>query len=298
MGRRSTRSSSAIASSKPPNCVTDVCAAGASASPLRAPPSESPLRSSASPRAWRFCCRRSVTLLVSFVLRSSGRRAADAQVKALADAGAESYLEFRFQPVKGLLSSDQNRKLLRCAAEEHALATADWKSLAGDIEVDWALEHRDEIVGAARLRHDMSALGAVSSTAPDMDDDRTTELARALVGRLAPVAPLRTRRRELPADPRRSVRGSRRRHAVSGARSAPALVRLATDHLPHRRRRRRLVGAARGAHRRAQPHRAGERPRGTDGARGSTTPSRFDAGPAPRWSFAGRPSKGDRCTTS
>jgi len=125
-----------------------------------------------------------VTLLVSFALRSSGRRAADAQAKALADAGAESYLEFRLQPVNGLLSSDQNRKLLRCAAEAHALAIADWKSLAGDIEVGWALEHRDEIVGAARLRHDMSALGAVSSTAPDMEDDRSTELARALVGRL------------------------------------------------------------------------------------------------------------------
>jgi hypothetical protein len=125
-----------------------------------------------------------VGLLGSFVFRSRTQRAARAQTEALADAGAESYLGFRLQPVKGLLSSDQNRKRLMDADEEHSRATTEWQTMAGDIEVDWALEHREQITAAARLRHDMTALGAVSSTAPDMDDDRTIDLARALVGRL------------------------------------------------------------------------------------------------------------------
>jgi len=63
-------------------------------------------------------------------------------------------------------------------------ATESWDEVAGDIDVDWAFDHRDEIDAAARLRHDMSALTAVSSTAPDLNDDYATDLARALVGRL------------------------------------------------------------------------------------------------------------------
>ena len=87
--------------------------------------------------------------------------------------------------VNGLLSSDQNRKRLMNAAEENNKATAEWRAMAGDIQVDWAFDHREEILAAARLRRDITALGAMSSTAPDMDDDTTTDLAQVLVGRLA-----------------------------------------------------------------------------------------------------------------
>jgi hypothetical protein len=127
----------------------------------------------------------SVTVLVSFVFRSRMERAARAEEEALAEAGAQSYLGFHLQRVNGLLSSDQNRRQLMTAAEEHNRATAEWHTMAGDIQVDWAFEHREEILAAARLRRDITALGAMSSTAPDMDDDRTTDLARVLVGRLA-----------------------------------------------------------------------------------------------------------------
>jgi len=127
----------------------------------------------------------SVTVLVSVVFRSLMERAARAEEEALAEAGAQSYLGFHLQRVNGLLSSDQNRRQLMTAAEEHNKATAEWKTMAGDIQVDWAFEHREEILAAARLRRDMTALGAMSATAPDMDDDRTTDLARVLVGRLA-----------------------------------------------------------------------------------------------------------------
>jgi hypothetical protein len=127
----------------------------------------------------------SVTLLVSFVFRTRMERAARAEEEALAEAGAQSYLGFHLQRVNGLLSSDQNRKRLMNAADDHNKATAEWRTMAGDIQVDWAFDHREEILAAARLRRDITALGAMSSTAPDMDDGRTTDLAGVLVGRLA-----------------------------------------------------------------------------------------------------------------
>jgi hypothetical protein len=37
------------------------------------------------------------------------------------------------------------------------------------------------------VRRDITALGAMSSTAPDMDDDKATDLARVLVTRLSEV---------------------------------------------------------------------------------------------------------------
>ena len=127
----------------------------------------------------------SITVLISVVFRSLMERAARAEEEALAEAGAQSYLGFHLQRVNGLLASDQNRKRLMTAADEHNKAVAAWRTMAGDIQVDWAFEHREEILAAARLRRDITALGAMSATAPDADGDRTADLARVLVGRLA-----------------------------------------------------------------------------------------------------------------
>jgi hypothetical protein len=124
-------------------------------------------------------------VLLSVVFRSAMERAARAEEEALAEAGAQSYLGFHLQRVNGLLSSDANRKKLMNAAEEHKKAINEWKRIAGDIQVDWAFEHRDEVEASAHVRRDITALGAMSSTAPDMNDDRATDLARVLVTRLS-----------------------------------------------------------------------------------------------------------------
>jgi hypothetical protein len=71
------------------------------------------------------------------------------------------------------------------AAEDHKKAMIEWKRMAGDIQVDWALEHREEVDATAHVRKDITALGTLSSTAPDMDDDKATDLARVLVTRLS-----------------------------------------------------------------------------------------------------------------
>jgi len=129
----------------------------------------------------------SVMLLLSVVFRSAMERAERAEEEALAEAGAQSYLGFHLQRVNGLLSSDANRKKLMAAAEEHKKAITEWKRIAGDIQVDWALEHREEVEAMAHVRRDITSLGTLSATAPDMDSDKATDLARVLVSRLGEV---------------------------------------------------------------------------------------------------------------
>jgi hypothetical protein len=126
-----------------------------------------------------------LSVLISIWFRSAVTRAAKAEDEALTAAGAQSYLGFQIQRVNGLLSSDQHRKALMGAAEEHRIAVAAWRAVGGDISVDWALDHRDEIIATARVRKDVHVLGALSSSGPMHEDDRTTDLARVVVARVA-----------------------------------------------------------------------------------------------------------------
>lgn len=131
-----------------------------------------------------------ISVLISVVYRARVQRASKAEVVALAAAGAQSYLGFQIQRVNGLLSSEQHRRQLMASASTHRSAAAAWHALAGDVTVDWALERKEEILATARLRKDVSALGAMSSTAPELDDDRTTDLAHVLVTRLSELRSL------------------------------------------------------------------------------------------------------------
>jgi hypothetical protein len=126
----------------------------------------------------------SVTVLVSVMFRSRMQRAAESESEALAEAGAHSYLGFHLQRVNGLLSDDQARKRIMAAAAAYRDAAFEWKAIAGDVAMVWALEHHEEIQAAARVRCDVTALSTMSSTAPALDNDRTTDLARVLIGRL------------------------------------------------------------------------------------------------------------------
>ncbi|MGH2667687.1 MAG: hypothetical protein ACRDH5_00950, partial [bacterium] len=56
-------------------------------------------------------------------------------------------------------------------------AAATWRSLAGDTDVHWAVDHRTEIQAAARLRQHIAALRSLSSSAPDLSDDDAVTLA-------------------------------------------------------------------------------------------------------------------------
>ena len=97
-------------------------------------------------------------MLVSVRTRTRAETARKAEAEALADAGAQSYLGFHLQRVNGMLSSDQARKrLIAVGRRRTARAPRRWKALAGDVPVDWALDHHEEITAAARVRIDITA---------------------------------------------------------------------------------------------------------------------------------------------
>lgn len=127
------------------------------------------------------------SVILSLLARAEVGRAAKAEEKALAEAGANSYLGFQLQRVNGLLANDSSRKVLMDVAGARRAALAEWQQLAGDIPVDWALANRHEIEEASRLRREVDALGAISATAPEVSNDLTGDLAHVLVTRLAEV---------------------------------------------------------------------------------------------------------------
>ena len=124
-------------------------------------------------------------VVASLAARANVGRAARAEERALAEAGASSYLGFQLQRVNGLLANDANRKVLMDVAGARRAALADWQQLAGDIPVDWALANREEIEESSRLRREVDALGALSSSAPEVPYDVTGDLAHVLVSRIA-----------------------------------------------------------------------------------------------------------------
>jgi hypothetical protein len=131
-----------------------------------------------------------IAVAASLLARASAGMAAKAEEQALADAGAQSYLGFQLQRVNGLLANDASRRAIMDVAAARREALAEWQELAGDIPVEWALANREAIQAAARLHREVDALGALSSTGPEMSRDETGDLAHALISRLGAVRSL------------------------------------------------------------------------------------------------------------
>jgi len=123
-----------------------------------------------------------LSVVASLAARRTMLKAGVAEERALAEAGAQTYLGFQLQRVNTLLGDDSSRRTLMDAADQRREALAGWRRLAQDIPVEWALENRDEIETAANLRKGADALGALTSSAGDQAAD---DLARALATRLA-----------------------------------------------------------------------------------------------------------------
>lgn len=117
--------------------------------------------------------------------RAEGARQAEAE--ALEAAGAASYMAFTLHRVNGMVVSEQQRRALLHAREAHRAALAQWQLLAGDVPIEWALEHRSEIrAKAAELRR---AAGVSSPMAGHLTAQQaaTATLAPTLEDRLAAV---------------------------------------------------------------------------------------------------------------
>jgi hypothetical protein len=122
--------------------------------------------------------------LYSIAIWRKNEQARAAEEEALAEAGAQSYLGFHLQRVNGLLTSDQARKRLMQASEEHREAQKRWQVIAGDADLGWTLANREAIAQAVRLRQDVVSLGMVAGPSDQADNERAASLAHAVVSRL------------------------------------------------------------------------------------------------------------------
>lgn len=122
------------------------------------------------------------TVVVSMAAWRRSLSAQRAEEEALAEAGAQSYLGFHLRRVNGLLSSDQARKRLLQAADDHREALRRWSVIAGDVDVEWAERHRHQIDEAVRLRNDIAGSAGLGGAEAA---ERAGELAHAVTGRLA-----------------------------------------------------------------------------------------------------------------
>ena len=122
-------------------------------------------------------------LAASLLAKTHLDRAGKAEEKALADAGANTYLGFQLQRVNGLLANDANRRAIMGVAGARRTALAEWQQLAGDIPVEWALAHRAEISDAARLRRTADALTSMDLQGQSSQAEH--DLTQALVNHLA-----------------------------------------------------------------------------------------------------------------
>jgi hypothetical protein len=123
---------------------------------------------------------------LSFMQNQRMEQARDAEEDALAEAGAESYLGFHLQRVNGLLDGQATRQRLIQAGADHEAALTEWFDTAGEIVVEWAYEHSDEIEEAARLARDVDALNA-GPLPIDTESDEVAALAHALIHKLEEV---------------------------------------------------------------------------------------------------------------
>ncbi len=109
---------------------------------------------------------------------------------ALADVGANNYLNFHLHRVNRLLGSDSGRQRLMSAAEEHRAALAQWRLLAGEIPVQWALDRREAIQTAAAELRAGQGIGRVVATGPEVAEDVIRELGAGLRARLGELRKL------------------------------------------------------------------------------------------------------------
>lgn len=136
-------------------------------------------------------------LAATFVYRARVEAAERSERKALAEAGAKSYLGFMVQRVDGMLAGNDDRKRMHDLADDHRAAAMRWTQLVGDVTVEWALAHHEEIEAASHLRRQLRSLSQVSTTAPELDED-IADLAHALHGHLGRVRHVGVHREAFP----------------------------------------------------------------------------------------------------
>lgn len=118
------------------------------------------------------------------------RDATLAERRVHTEAGAEDYTSFHLERVSALLDGDVERRRFMQAVSDHRHAADEWADLAGEIPVDTALRHRNQIRASAELRSGIGSLQHLSDGATAVPESVTDELAQALLARIDAVRAL------------------------------------------------------------------------------------------------------------
>jgi uncharacterized protein YhaN len=156
-----------------------------------------------------FVAYAAIATILSFLQWRGAEQTAKEEEVALAEAGAASYLGFHLQRVNGLVHSDQNRRRLVRAAESFREAMAEWQSLAGDVPVEWAIEHAEAIMGAARRNVPQTGFQPVAPVTPDL----SSAMAQSLVARRTQLRSIGPTRESFPLvldDPLTDLEGAQK----------------------------------------------------------------------------------------
>ncbi len=129
-------------------------------------------------------------VVLALAFRRNVARAQDNERHALSFAGAEDYASFHVERVSALLDSDAERRRFMEAVSGHRKASEEWKAIAGDISLAFALDHTDQIRLSADVQHGVRSLQHLSGTAPVVSADTTAELAQALLNRIEAIRAL------------------------------------------------------------------------------------------------------------
>lgn len=105
---------------------------------------------------------------------------------ALTESGSESYLGYQLDRIDGYITSEHQRRHRAAVQSDVDDALRRWHTTAGDVDVDWAVEHRPAIEAAAGLRtSDHSHYRGELSLVPRHARDEAPELIETLVTRIA-----------------------------------------------------------------------------------------------------------------
>lgn len=124
--------------------------------------------------------------IVAFIFRARVNYHARRLSEALEKSGSDSYLGYQLDRIDGYVNSEHQRRHRAAVAADVNEAVARWHRTAGDVDVDWALEHRPAIVAAARIAADAHRRDVTENAlVPRHASDETPELIDALITRFA-----------------------------------------------------------------------------------------------------------------
>lgn len=127
-----------------------------------------------------------VATVVAFVFRARVNYYAKQLEVALDQSGSESYLGYQLDRIDGYITSEQQRRHRAAGQADVDDALHRWKLTAGDVTVDWALEHRPAIEAAAGLgRRGSATFTGDQSLVPRHARDEAPELIETLITRIA-----------------------------------------------------------------------------------------------------------------